>query len=73
MQDEASFLKDGDAATQKAKFLEEEGTVMQEADIEDKQVAKDKRREKRLAKKLREREVRTINHILSTLTSLEYN
>ncbi|CAO3664112.1 unnamed protein product [Umbelopsis ramanniana] len=56
MQDEASFLKDGDAATQKAKFLEEEGTVMQEADIEDKQVAKDKRREKRLAKKLRERE-----------------
>lgn len=36
---------------------------MQEADIEDKQVAKDKRREKRLAKKLREREVRTLSHI----------
>lgn len=36
---------------------------MQEADIEDKQVAKEKRREKRLAKKLREREVRTINHV----------
>jgi ATP-dependent RNA helicase DDX10/DBP4 len=67
MQDEASFLKAGDAATQKAKFLEEEGSVMKEADIEDKQVAKDKRREKRLAKKLREREVRVINPLMSAL------
>jgi ATP-dependent RNA helicase DDX10/DBP4 len=58
MQDEASFLKDGDAATQKQKFLAEEAGYMQEADLEDKAVAKEKRREKRLAKKLREREVR---------------
>ncbi|KAG2183415.1 hypothetical protein INT43_006421 [Umbelopsis isabellina] len=56
MQDEESFLKDGDAATQRQKYLEEEADLMKEADIEDKAVAKEKRREKRLAKKLRERE-----------------
>jgi ATP-dependent RNA helicase DDX10/DBP4 len=58
MQDEASFLKDGDAATQKQKYLEGETDLMKEADIEDKAIAKEKRREKRLAKKMREREVR---------------
>lgn len=57
MQDEESFLKDGDAATQRDKFLAEETNIMKEADVEDKLVAKEKRREKRLAKKLREREV----------------
>ncbi|GAB5593973.1 ATP-dependent RNA helicase dbp4 [Umbelopsis nana] len=56
MQDEESFLKDGDAATQREKFLAEETNIMKEADVEDKLVAKEKRREKRLAKKLRERE-----------------
>lgn len=60
MQNEESFLKDGDAATQRQKYLEEEADLMKEADIEDKAVAKEKRREKRLAKKLREREVRLI-------------
>jgi ATP-dependent RNA helicase DDX10/DBP4 len=57
MQDEASFLKDGDAATQKERFLAEEADLMKEADVEDKLVAKEKRREKRQAKKEREREV----------------
>jgi len=58
MQDEASFLKDGDAATQKERFLAEEADLMKEADVEDKLVAKEKRREKRQAKKEREREVK---------------
>ena len=61
MEDESKFLQAGSPLLQKKKFLEKTMEVMREADVEDKEVAKDKRKEKRLKHKMREREmVRTI-------------
>ncbi|ANB13878.1 RNA-dependent ATPase HCA4 [Sugiyamaella lignohabitans] len=47
LEDEEDFKKAGDAAVQKAEFVARESAAMQEKDIEDKQVARDKRVEKK--------------------------
>lgn len=55
LEDEEDFLKRGPVEEQIAKFVEEEGARVKEADVEDKQLAKDKKREKKLKRKERER------------------
>lgn len=54
LEDEADFLKAGDAKSQWEAFIKEKTAVMQAADVDDRQVAKLKRKEKRLKKKMRE-------------------
>ncbi|KAG0165861.1 ATPdependent RNA helicase [Apophysomyces sp. BC1034] len=56
MVDEEEFLKAGDAKTQIDAFISETGEVMKVADVDDKAVAKEKRREKKLRRKLREQQ-----------------
>jgi ATP-dependent RNA helicase DDX10/DBP4 len=56
MQTEQDFLKAGAPAAQQAKYIGETAEAMNDADLLDKQVAREKRKEKRLARKLRERE-----------------
>ncbi|OAD70234.1 hypothetical protein PHYBLDRAFT_115652, partial [Phycomyces blakesleeanus NRRL 1555(-)] len=54
MQDEKSFLAAGDAKTQISQFISETGELMKEADKDDKKLASQKRREKKMKKKLSE-------------------
>lgn len=54
LEDEEDFQKRGSAAAQRAKFLEAEAERVQEADLDDKQLAKMKKREKREKRKARE-------------------
>ena len=56
MRDEEDFKKAGAAATQRRQFVDEEQRKVREADIEDKQVFRDKRRAKKEKRKLREKE-----------------
>jgi ATP-dependent RNA helicase DDX10/DBP4 len=51
---EDEFKKGGPAEAQRAKFLEEEAARVRDGDVEDKQLAKQKKREKLLKKKARE-------------------
>lgn len=51
---EDDFKKSGPAEAQRAKFLEEEAARVREADVEDKRLAKEKKREKREKRKARE-------------------
>ncbi|KFY37541.1 hypothetical protein V494_04706 [Pseudogymnoascus sp. VKM F-4513 (FW-928)] len=55
LEDEDDFKARGTAEAQRAKFVEEEASKVKQADIEDKQLAKDKRREKKEKRKARER------------------
>ncbi|KAL2840204.1 P-loop containing nucleoside triphosphate hydrolase protein [Aspergillus pseudoustus] len=57
MEDEEAFKARGDAREQQAKFLAEEAQRTQAADLEDKAVAKQKKREKKEKRKAREREL----------------
>ncbi len=54
LEDEEDFKARGPADTQRAKFLVEEAARVQAADIGDKQLAKDKKREKKEKRKARE-------------------
>ncbi|KAH8803124.1 P-loop containing nucleoside triphosphate hydrolase protein [Xylogone sp. PMI_703] len=54
LEDEEDFRKRGEAAEQRAKFVEEESARIREADLEDKKLAKEKKREKREKRKARE-------------------
>lgn len=54
LEDEKDFQARGPAEAQRAKFLEGETERVQEADLDDKQLAKQKKREKREKKKARE-------------------
>ena len=54
LENEDQFKKRGPADAQKAKFLQEEQTRLQAADLADKQAAKAKRKEKREKRKARE-------------------
>lgn len=54
LEDEKDFQARGPAQAQRAKFLEGEAERVQEADLDDKQLAKQKKREKREKKKARE-------------------
>ncbi|KAB8297753.1 hypothetical protein EYC80_001554 [Monilinia laxa] len=54
LEDEEDFRARGTAEEQRAKFLEEEAERVREADLLDKQTAKDKKREKREKRKARE-------------------
>lgn len=56
MEDEKDFQARGDAKDQQAKFIAEEGNRTQQADIEDKDLARQKKREKKEKRKARERE-----------------
>ncbi|KAI0379227.1 DEAD-domain-containing protein [Hypomontagnella monticulosa] len=51
---EEDFIQDGSAEAQRQKFVESEVVKVKEADIDDKQLAKDKRREKKEKRKARE-------------------
>ncbi|KAI7904778.1 P-loop containing nucleoside triphosphate hydrolase protein [Cokeromyces recurvatus] len=53
--DEEDFLKEGDVKSQIKAFIEEKGEAMQTADKEDKEIAKQKRLEKKIKRKERER------------------
>ncbi|PUU76416.1 P-loop containing nucleoside triphosphate hydrolase protein [Tuber borchii] len=53
LQDEDKFREAGPAEIQRRKFLDEEGQRVKEADIGDRQLAKEKRKEKRRIQKLR--------------------
>lgn len=55
LEDEEDFKKKGDAAVQKKEFVEKETRVMDDADIEDKDVARAKRQEKKRKRKEAER------------------
>ncbi|CAG8961632.1 hypothetical protein HYFRA_00006169 [Hymenoscyphus fraxineus] len=55
LEDEKDFQRRGPAEAQRAKFLDEEIERVQQADLDDKQLAKEKKREKRAKKKARER------------------
>ncbi|KFY68072.1 hypothetical protein V497_00012 [Pseudogymnoascus sp. VKM F-4516 (FW-969)] len=55
LEDEDDFKARGPAAEQRAKFVEMEASKVKQADVEDKQLAKDKRREKKDKRKARER------------------
>ncbi|KAL4786298.1 ATP-dependent RNA helicase dbp4 [Aspergillus varians] len=57
MEDEEAFKARGDAKDQRARFLAEEAQRTQVADLEDKAVAKEKKREKKEKRKAREREL----------------
>ncbi|KAL4907136.1 hypothetical protein BDW74DRAFT_148636 [Aspergillus multicolor] len=57
MEDEEAFKARGDAKEQQARFLAEEAARTQQADMEDKAVAKQKKREKKEKRKQREREL----------------
>lgn len=57
MEDEEDFKARGDAKEQQARFLAEETERTRTADMEDKVVAKQKRREKKEKRKAREREL----------------
>lgn len=52
--DEDDFQADGSAEAQRQKFVESEAARVQEADLDDKQLAKDRRREKKEKRKARE-------------------
>ncbi|TVY80323.1 ATP-dependent RNA helicase dbp4 [Lachnellula suecica] len=54
LEDEAAFHERGPIEAQRAKFLEEETARTKQADVDDKQLAKDKKRQKREKKKARE-------------------
>lgn len=54
LQDEDDFRQEGPADEQRKKFVESESARVKEADLDDKQHAKDKRREKREKRKERE-------------------
>ncbi|KAL0930373.1 ATP-dependent RNA helicase dbp4 [Colletotrichum truncatum] len=58
LQNEDDFVKEGPAEELRQKFVESEAARVKEADVDDKQLAKDKRREKRLKRKQREAEER---------------
>ncbi|KAI0848000.1 DEAD-domain-containing protein [Daldinia vernicosa] len=51
---EEDFIQDGSAEAQRQKFVESEAIKVKEADISDKQLAKDRRREKKEKRKARE-------------------
>ncbi|KAI8956860.1 DEAD-domain-containing protein [Daldinia sp. FL1419] len=51
---EEDFVQDGPAEAQRQKFVESEAAKVKEADIDDKQLAKDRRREKKERRKARE-------------------
>lgn len=57
LEDEEQFKARGDAKDQQAKFLAEEAERTRLADMEDKEIAKQKRREKKEKRKAREREL----------------
>ena len=54
VENEDDFKKRGTAEDQRARFLEEEAARVRDADIEDKQLAKEKKREKRAKRKARD-------------------
>ncbi|KAI1453371.1 DEAD-domain-containing protein [Annulohypoxylon moriforme] len=54
IKDEDDFIQDGSAEAQRQRFVEDEAVKVKEADIDDKQLAKDKRREKKEKRKARE-------------------
>ncbi|KAI7874460.1 DEAD-domain-containing protein [Lichtheimia hyalospora FSU 10163] len=56
MVDEQDFLKAGDAKTQQQAYISQETQLMQEADVADRELAKEKRKEKNLRRKLREQQ-----------------
>ena len=55
LQNENDFQQDGDAETQRQKFVDEEANRIREVDVEDKALAKSKRQEKKIKRKERER------------------
>ncbi|KAI9308591.1 P-loop containing nucleoside triphosphate hydrolase protein [Cunninghamella echinulata] len=55
---EEDFLKDGDAKTQRDEYINVKGELMKAADIDDKALAKEKRQEKKLKRKMREQEAK---------------
>lgn len=55
LEDEADFKKKGDAITQKEVFVQKETQVMNDADVEDKELARTKRQEKKRKRKEAER------------------
>ncbi|OLN95794.1 ATP-dependent RNA helicase dbp-4 [Colletotrichum chlorophyti] len=58
LQNEDDFVKEGPAEELRQKFVESEAARVKEADVDDKQLAKEKRKEKRLKRKAREAEER---------------
>ena len=56
LKDEEDFRQDGNAHEQRRKFLEMETERVKEADLDDKEAARELRKEKRLKRKMRDRE-----------------
>lgn len=56
LQDEDGFRADGTAEAQRRRFVEEEGRKVREADVQDRVLAKEKRREKKEKRRRREAE-----------------
>lgn len=58
LEDEEDFKSKGDATTQKKEYVEKEKMAMQDADVEDKELAREKRQEKKRKRKEAERKYR---------------
>ncbi|KAJ2766299.1 ATP-dependent RNA helicase dbp4, partial [Coemansia nantahalensis] len=56
LKDEASFRNEGDVATMVGEFQSRNQALMAEADVDDREADRQKRKEKRLSRKMRERE-----------------
>ncbi|KAI1497490.1 P-loop containing nucleoside triphosphate hydrolase protein [Biscogniauxia marginata] len=54
IKDEGDFKRDGSAEAQRQKFVEDEAAKVKEADVDDKQFARERRREKKQKRKARE-------------------
>ncbi|KAI1081707.1 DEAD-domain-containing protein [Whalleya microplaca] len=54
IKDEEDFIQDGSAEAQRQKFVEDEAVRVKEADISDKQLLRERRREKKAKRKARE-------------------
>ncbi|KAI3318667.1 DEAD-domain-containing protein [Xylariaceae sp. AK1471] len=68
---EEDFKQDGSAEAQRQKFVEGESAKVQEADVSDKALAKEKRREKREKRKAREAEENGLVAPTATMPRLE--
>ncbi|KAM0325881.1 hypothetical protein ACHAQA_007184 [Verticillium albo-atrum] len=70
LQNEEDFAQDGPAEEQRAKFVEDEAARVKDADVDDKEHAREIRREKRLKRKAREAEERgdmpRVGHAMAT-------
>ncbi|KAI8322715.1 DEAD-domain-containing protein [Martensiomyces pterosporus] len=71
LQNEESFREQGDVRKLVDEYQQRNQALMEEADVDDREMARQKRREKRLAQKIREKEAMGINEPAGTVAMLK--